>query len=239
MLERHRERTMALASALRAVHEAAVDVVYPRRCGGCGRRGTWCCSDCDARLTRFEPPWCARCGVPSSAQCRCDRMPGNLQRVRSIGPFDGWLQGAIVGVKYHGEWSRVESLAQPLANVMADLMPFDAVVPVPLHPARMRRRGYNQSQLVAQQTARLLGVAVEEPLVRLRRTAPQVGLGSVARSMNVAGAFAVRPDSLVAARRFVLIDDVITTGSTLSACAEALLLAGAASVSVATLAREM
>ena len=110
---------------------------------------------------------------------------------------------------------------------------------MPLHAARLRQRGFNQSLLLAQHAGDLLGIEVKEALIRTRRTDAQVNLGSEQRTINVAGAFAVQPSFPVAGLSIVLIDDVITTGSTLSACAEALISAGATSVTAATLAREM
>ena len=115
----------------------------------------------------------------------------------------------------------------------------DALIPVPLHAARLRQRGFNQSLLLARHTGDLLGVEAKEALIRTRRTDAQVHLGSEQRTINVVGAFTLQPSFHVAGLSVVLIDDVITTGSTLSACAEALISAGATSVNAATLAREM
>lgn len=230
----------AAASALRAAGRHAVDVIYPRRCSGCGCRGTWLCDECDEALALFAPPWCARCGVPVElGACRCDRMPDILQSVRSVGPFEGWLRGAIVGFKYHAEWGRAPFLAEALARSITTLPACDALVPVPLHPARLRQRGFNQSELLAEGAAPVLGVALCEPLVRQRRTAAQVGLDAEGRRANVNSAFIIDDPTKVKGRALVLIDDVITTGSTLAACAEVLYDAGAESVSVATLAREL
>jgi ComF family protein len=166
-------------------------------------------------------------------------MPEALSRVRSVGPFKGWLRGAIVNFKYHGEWDRAKGLAVSLAGVAEDLAPFDAFVSVPLHPARLKQRGFNQSQLLAEEAARLHGVESLQPLDRIKRTTPQVGLDGARRRTNVAGAFSVHSNVDLAGLRVVLVDDVITTGSTLAACAEALAAGGVASVVVVTLSREM
>jgi ComF family protein len=166
-------------------------------------------------------------------------MPIGLERVRSVGPFEGWLRGAIVQFKYHGEWSRGKPLATSLAGVLDDLTPCDLIIPVPLHPVRLRQRGFNQSLILAQHTATILGVPFAEALVRSRRTTPQVTLGANERRINVTGAFRIVPDGNVAGQSIILIDDVITTGSTLAACADVLYLAGASVVSVATIAREL
>jgi ComF family protein len=159
--------------------------------------------------------------------------------VRSVGPFDGWLRGAVTLCKYHGEWGRAEPLAERLARAVDDLRPFDALVPVPLHESRLRHRGFNQSFLLAQHAAQILRVPVADILWRTRRTDAQVQLGAAQRSTNVKGAISVKPASHVDGRTYVLIDDVITTGSTLAASAEALILAGAVSVKAATVAREL
>jgi ComF family protein len=225
---------------LRHAAEFAIDLVYPKRCAGCSRRGTWLCNDCDNALPRFTTPWCDRCGVPATyPRCKCPSTPINPKQVRSVGPFDGWLRGAIVQFKYHGEWARAAHLGEPLAATIAHLQQVDALVPVPLHPSRLRQRGFNQSLLLAQQAGGLLGVEVKEALIRTRRTDAQFHLGAEERKTNVAGAFVVQPHIPIAGLCLVLIDDVVTTGSTLSACADALVAAGAASVMAASLAREL
>lgn len=225
---------------LRAAAEFAIDLVYPKRCAGCSRRGTWLCSDCGTELHLFTPPWCARCGVPATyTRCTCTSTPETLEQVRSVGPFEGWLRGAVTQFKYHGEWARAAHLGELLATVAADLQPIDTLIPVPLHPARLRHRGFNQSLLLAQKAGAILGVEVQDALIRTRRTDAQVTLGSTQRQANVAGAFAVRRGTVVAGLSIVLIDDVVTTGSTLSACADALREAGASSVRAASIAREI
>jgi len=229
-----------IINSFRYAAEFAVDLVYPKRCAGCGQRGTWLCLECSVALPLFSAPWCDRCGVPASySHCECSSTPENLEQVRSIGPFDGWLRGAVVQFKFHGEWARAAHLGEPLAAAVADMRQADALVPVPLHAGRLRQRGFNQSLLLAQRAGAVLGIEVNEALIRTRRTDAQVGLGSAQRTINVTGAFAVKPDIRVAGLSIVLVDDVITTGSTLSACAEALTTAGATSVRAASLAREL
>jgi ComF family protein len=113
------------------------------------------------------------------------------------------------------------------------------LTPVPLHPSRLRQRGFNQSLLLAREVGRTQSIPVVEALIRTRRTNSQVRLGAAERAGNVAGALAVLPGQMVTGRSFLLVDDVITTGATLGACASALLDAGASSVSALTVAREM
>jgi len=162
-----------------------------------------------------------------------------LAKVRSVGPFDGWLSGAIVQFKYHGEWARTAHLGGLLASAVAQFQHVDALIPVPLHSTRLRQRGFNQSLLLARHAGDVLNIDVMEALRRTRRTEAQVTLGAEQRMANVAGAFAVQPNTPVAGLSVVLIDDVVTTGSTLSACAKALIGAGAMSVEAVSLAREM
>lgn len=139
--------------------------------------------------------------------------------------------------KYEGCFA----LAGPLASALIAAWPVwqqppDLIIPIPLHPRRKRRRGYNQSELLAAPLARALGLPLNHRgLQRIRHTAPQVGLGPEERHDNVRGAFATA-DSL-AGRHVLLIDDVLTTGATMRAAAEALLVAGVASVSAYCLAR--
>ena len=126
-----------------------------------------------------------------------------------------------------------------MASRVAQLQHVDVLIPVPLHATRLRQRGFNQSQLLAQCAGDLLGVEVMEALIRTRRTDAQASLGAEQRKANVAGAFAVQPNISVAGLSIVLIDDVVTTGSTLSACAKELIDAGSASIKAVSLAREM
>ncbi|MDP9363578.1 MAG: double zinc ribbon domain-containing protein, partial [Chloroflexota bacterium] len=156
---RTRDLRRTARSALGAAGVALVEVVYPRRCAGCGRRGMWVCADCDRALPRLAPPWCERCGVPGgAAACRCATLPPALGMVRSAAPFDGWLRRAVHAFKYQDERARADHLGDLLVEVVAGLGPVDGLVPVPLHPARQRRRGYNQSALLAQRAGAALSI---------------------------------------------------------------------------------
>ena len=221
------------------VRDVLIETAYPRRCAGCGRRGTWLCDECGHQVARLTPPWCRRCGEPAAANCcRCSDLAPALAVVRSAVPYDGWVRQAIINVKYAGEWARTEHLAALLPSLIADVGPSDGLVPVPLHPRRERTRGYNQARLLAEHAATLCSSRVCEVVVRTRLTARQVGLDAQTRRANVRDAFAVPGYVNVRGCRLILIDDVITTGSTLGSCASALMTAGAAWVAAVTVARE-
>lgn len=222
---------------------AVREIVYPRRCAGCGARGSWACELCREDLELFEPPWCAGCGIPRRlGGCRCGDLPPGVTGARAVGPFAGWLRGAIIAFKYDDEADRAGHLAALMAERISDLAPSAVLVPVPLHPSRERQRGYNQSALIADGVAQALGWERIDPLRRTRATGQQAKLDAAARRTNVAGAFALAAGfdpARVAGETVVLVDDVLTTGATLGACAAVLASAGAGCICVATLARDL
>jgi ComF family protein len=158
---------------------------------------------------------------------------------RSVMVYGGWMRRGIHLLKYENEPARAPSLAHFLATPAATLPAFDLLVPAPLHRSRHKRRGYNQAELLATELSKLIAMPAGNCLVRTRSTSQQVGLDGEQRRQNVAGAFEVQDASLVVGKRIVLVDDVMTTGSTLNACAETLVAAGAVWVGALTLAREI
>ena len=218
-----------------------VDILFPPRCVGCHRVGVWLCAECLNQVSPVEPPICARCGdriVTGDLCARCQTSPLRIACIRSAVYFEGVLRQAIHELKYQG----CAELASPLGSLMAAYwvqhpMPVDVVVPVPLHSARLRERGYNQAALLAREMADQVGLSVDEHLlIRQRSTSPQVELNAHQRRENVRDAFCWSGKGLVG-KRVVLVDDVCTTGATLEACAVALCEGGAHSVRALTLAR--
>lgn len=165
----------------------------------------------------------------------------DIEGIRSLFSFEGAMRQAILHFKY----KNVKVLSAPLAQLMeeyllANPLPIDVLVPVPLHRRRLRQRGYNQSSLLARELGKLSSLPVAEgSLVRLRNTAPQTRIRSVEeRQSNVAEAFFCR-GQLLEGKCILLIDDVCTSGATLNSCAIALKAAGASSVWGLTVAREV
>jgi ComF family protein len=193
------------------------------------------------QIPRVKSPVCVCCGdaVSNNELCaRCQTSPLQIESIRSVVYFEGVLRQAMHWFKYRGR----AVLAEPLGGLMAEYWkqhgePIDVVVPVPLHAARLRERGYNQAALLAREMARRVGLVVDEQvLLRRRATASQVKLNADQRKENVRAAFCCSSDAL-AGKRVLLIDDVCTTGATLEACAIALREGGVHSVRALTLAR--
>ena len=235
----------------RALH-AVLDLLLPVVCAACerplheGERGI-ICGRCWSRLRMLPAPQCDRCGHPrrGDTACRwCELLPPFVRAARSVAWTGTGTASAIVhALKYHG-WHRA---ANEMAARMARLSwPADverertALVPVPLAAARERERGFNQSEVLAAALSRWWNVPVWSALERTRTTTSQTRLTPGQRLDNVSGAFRVTPTTSRDALRGthpVLVDDVITTGATLAACAAALHAGGARIVSIITFAR--
>jgi ComF family protein len=160
-----------------------------------------------------------------------------FDRAFSFGFYEGSLRSLIHLFKYSGMKPLARRLGEHLCRALEDGASFDVVVPVPLHWRKGWRRGFNQAELLAREVARRRGTSVLRALRRKRPTATQAGLTSAGRRRNVAGAFLLRSGADVRGKRILLVDDVMTTGATANACANALKRGGAKSVSLATLAR--
>ena len=231
--------------------DAMLSVVFPSHCALCqayvgrsGDRGV--CPACWSKILPVPPPLCRRCGLPLPAReaflCgACRTTPPFFQGARAYGLYQQELRDLIHLLKFGGR----QDLAKPLGDRMAAMESYaveiancQVLIPVPLHPRRLRRRGFNQSELLAKRVACRFDIPVySRVLFRKKDTPPQSGLTDHQRRENVHGAFLVRRPKRVAGKRVLLVDDVLTTGATLNACTLALLSAGAAKVHVLTLAR--
>ena len=221
----------------------AIDLLFPQWCVGCGKEGGFICDSCHRSLSRIMPPLCPRCGKPQPSGILCPGCvgwPAEIDGIRSPFRFDGVMRQAIHQLKYRN----LRALAIPLAKLLKDYLatspvPGEVLVPVPLHPKRIRERGYNQSRLLAKELGKLTGLpVVDNCLIRQRYAPPQAKTSTVdERRSNAAHAFTGR-DHRLQGKQVLLIDDVSTSGATLDACAAALKAAGATSVWGLTLARE-
>ena len=222
----------------------ALDLLFPRWCIGCRREGDFICPSCLKSLPRIKPPLCPRCGRPQSCATLCPGCAGwraEIDGIRSPFRFDGVIRQAIHELKYKNLRAIAGLFARLLNDyLVANPVPAEVVVAVPLHPKRLRERGYNQSQLLAQELASLTKLPlVDDCLIRKRHSLPQARTATVAeRRTNVAHAFSCR-DRRLKGKQVLLIDDVSTSGATLDGCARALKKAGATTVWGVVLAREI
>ncbi|MEO8200780.1 MAG: ComF family protein [Gemmatimonadota bacterium] len=196
------------------------------------------CALCRFRWIRLPDPQCARCGEPrllSELACRlCQEWPPDLSVARSAVWHEGSARDVVHQLKYEGWWRVTEVMADAMMG-LDPLFDRPSLVPVPLAPRRMRVRGYNQSEHLAQALGKRMGLPVRiDCLKRVRETPTQTALTPEERLANVAGAFQAERNRV---ERIVLVDDVFTTGATLIAAAHALVQAGAKQVGAVTFAR--
>lgn len=201
------------------------------------------CPDCQARVPRIDKPFCAKCGIPTKGADLCDRCRSNppaYRMMRSWAVFDSPIQNGLHTMKYRRNIGLGEAIALQMTDFVRSLhWQLDILIPVPLGKKRLKERGYNQVALVARPLAYQLQLRYEpDTLWKTRETRSQVGLTVSQRSENVQNAY--QADSKVVRDKSVLImDDVATTGSTISACTMALHSAGAQEVYVLTIARAL
>jgi ComF family protein len=227
-------RSITLAQRL---GEWLVDAVYVRVCAGCGRRGEWVCRFCAADLPPLSVPGCLRCGREDRTACECGFLPDEVERLRAVYPFAGWVREAIHKLKYDGERARAPMLADQIVHIADQLQDIDGIIPVPMHPNRLRIRGFNQAELLAARIARTYGIPMMRVLERVEDRGSQVGRSSYDRWIAVEGAFRCTSPISVRNRRVIVLDDVITTGATISSCAVTLSGSGAAVVRGISIAR--
>lgn len=226
-----------------------IDFTLPPLCFGCDAPVTQeqtLCASCWKDIHFIAPPYCARCGAPfdlpvdAGSLCgACLETEPLFTSARSALIYDEASRPFILKLKHADRLDPVPALANWMVRAGADVWgQVDLIVPVPLHRWRLLKRRYNQAALLAQAIGRQVGKpAIVDLLVRHKQTESQGHLGRKKRQLNVAGAFAVKEAVVVRGKSLVLIDDVLTSGATVSECAKVLLKAGAASVHVVTLAR--
>ena len=228
-------RPMATVAGLRQLQRAVrgvLDLVVPMACVTCGRDGSPLCERCEHDMPSLKRPFCSRCAEPNSTLIcrRCAETRPAFDKI--VAPYlaRGAARELVHKLKYNDARAYSERIAGLLAEFLdRESISGDVISPVPLHPARERRRGYNQSALIARDLGRFTGVEVDtRSLRRIAKGVPQVTLsGADERRAAVEAAFECEP---VATGTVILIDDVVTTGATMSECAAALKRAGATRV---------
>lgn len=243
---------MASITAMRlpiaALSQWALDKLYPPLCPGChtgvAAHGHLC-GTCFQNIHMIAAPFCAQCGVPFTVDMGADALcPDCLNHAASYATARSALvYGEVVGVlvkqlKYHDQMHGLNRFAQWMAQVAPQEV--DIIIPVPLHWRRLLTRTYNQAAWLAYGLSHEMGIAcVPQMLKRVRHTLPQARMSRAERQRNMKRAFLVpsRYNHEVEGKRILLVDDVMTTGSTIEACADALKIAGAAEVHAVALAR--
>lgn len=242
---------MVFLRRLRHEVTGLIQLFLPPSCLLCARElvgidGARLCDDCREQIPPLSASRCPRCALPfacetgSSHLCEpCIRSTPPFTAVTALGVYEGTLRHAVHRFKYRGELNLDRPLGEMLAEALRPLCDEwrpDLLVPVPLHPRRLRQRSYNQALLLARELGRNLSLPVASQLLQRRHpTPPQRGLSARVRCHNLRGAFVLgRP---LAGERILLVDDVMTTGATATECTRTLLAGGGGDVAVAVLGR--
>jgi len=242
---------LSLQEMIKKGGSSLLDLIYPPHCALCEKRLAMderggLCLRCLSQIPKNIPPFCPSCGrhyagVKSAPRCgMCEGKHFPFDHLWFVAPYEGALRETLHKLKYEGRKPIANSLAQLLITFLKDeLHPFvfEEVLPVPLERQKERERQFNQSALLAKALAEALHIPFSSGnLIRVRATLPQSSLPREKRVENVRDAFRVRNPSLYAGKNLLLIDDIVTTGATLSACAEVLRVAGAREISIVALA---
>jgi ComF family protein len=222
-------RTGRLTMSLVEIAHSCVTILFPEQCAACG-----------TVAAVYPLPVCSRCtdSVLDAASPPASSL-GALTKIFSCRYYEGAVKECVKQFKYYGKLKLMD-LFRPVAQSLINDLPVKVhgVIPVPLHPSKRRLRGYNQSELIAVMLAREISVPIHRhALIKTRNTGPQTALARTKRMRNLDGSFAAVDRTLVTGKDLLLVDDIVTTGATLEACARELLKAGARCVYAFTLAR--
>lgn len=221
---------------------SALDLLFPPVCGGCDKTGSRWCQECQKKIKVLNGIVCEVCGLPQEQvgvckTCLVDRPHFRMLRAWTV--FENPIQHALHKLKYRKDMSMGDSIAFQMLPFVKNLnWQMDMIIPTPLGKQRMKERGYNQVAMVAKPLALALQVQyASDAITRRKETRSQVGLTKPERKKNVEGAF--QADASVKRKSVMVMDDVSTTGATLSSMAEALYQAGAENVYALTVARAL
>lgn len=245
-LARQGAMTSAMMRPVRGIGNLLLDFALPPRCAGCGEIseevGSFC-TTCWRRLEWLGNNGCQHCGLPlagtEAETCgRCLADPPKIDRIRAAVAYDEIPRSVALRLKYGRKVALARTMARYMAPLMGEWGPETVIIPVPLHRWRLWDRGFNQSGLVARELARNWGMAIDqEGLRRVKRTRPLKGMSPGQRRDAVAGAFKVACPEGLKGKTVVLVDDVLTSGSTSEACARVLRRAGASRIELICWAR--
>ena len=221
---------------------SVLDLLYPPVCAGCGAAGSSWCRECQQRVNVLDGTLCDVCGLPQEKSGTCEGCLADRPRYRSLRSwtiFEDPVRSALHKLKYRRNFSMGDAIAAAMLPFAQDLAwNADLIVPVPLGKHRFRERGYNQVAMIAKPLAMGLGVKYfPKALMRRKETRSQVGLSRDERKQNVQNVF--QANQAVRGKIVLIIDDVSTTGSTLSSGADALYASGAMDVYALTVARAL
>jgi competence protein ComFC len=230
---------------------AIVSLLYPPVCTNCAEpvaAGEYLCDACDDKIVRIVPPFCAKCSEPFAGAitnpfdcANCAHRKLHFDAAVAAYRSRGIVRRVVLDFKYGRQMHLRHLVASWLFAALNDSRlrgrEFDIIVPVPLHPARERERGFNQASLLAELISAKMSILTKPLLERIRYTTTQTAFDRAERMENLRGAFRLRRNATVRHLRVLLIDDVLTTGSTVSECARILKEGGALSVHAATAAR--
>lgn len=225
--------------------ETVLSLLFPPRCAVCGRPirpQTYVCESCKAELARITAPYCPFCGM-NTADCTCRKQPHAYSQVIAPFYYEGGVRQMLLALKYGGRQEGAAFLAEELMRELSARLfgcSFDLMTCIPTTRERIAERGYNQAESIAAcikpdpKTGFLQGTERDFRLLRKNRTdSMQHFLGASGRRANIRNAFSIRPGKSVEGKRILLVDDIVTTGSTAEECSEILRLCGAEEVVVA------
>ena len=256
MLTRFDKMPNGVSRVSASLRDAALAMLYPNACRVCGGlieswRDGVACANCWQEVERKRTPesFCAKCGAPVEPlaprvaldQRRCGRCPGlAFDFARACGPYEGALRESVLSLKLRPHIApRLRQMLKQTFVSLPEAGAIESIIPVPLHPTRLAERGFNQAEVIARELASGAGLRVDRGgLVRVKKTERhRAGMGARERARSLDQAFSVRASRLIEGRALLVVDDVMTTGSTAHEIAETLLRANARSVYILTLAR--